>query len=94
MVPPVSYEESMKIKAWTGYEKEAFGDKKEETVYITETGVVYHKDYHCTYLELSIRMVQASKTASLRNNSGGKTGIGSLISYLTKSFPIPVTGDI
>ena len=72
MVPPVSYEESMKIKAWTGYEKEAFGDKKEETVYITETGVVYHKDYHCTYLELSIRMVQASKTASLRNNSGGK----------------------
>lgn len=72
MAPSVSYEETMRIKAWTGYERETFGDKKDETVYITETGLVYHKDYHCTYLKLSIHMVQASEADLLRNNSGGK----------------------
>lgn len=72
MIPPVSYTESMRIKAWTGYEKSVFGNENKDTVYITETGLVYHKDYHCTHLELSIHMVPASETASLRNNSGRK----------------------
>ncbi len=71
-VSPVSYEESMRIKAWTGYEKAAFGTEREETVYITENGIVYHRDYHCTHLDLSIHMVQASEVDSLRNVSGGK----------------------
>lgn len=71
-VPPVSCTETMRIKAWTGYEKGVFGHEDDETVYITETGVVYHKDYQCTYLKLSIHMVQASETASLRNESGGR----------------------
>lgn len=72
MIPPVSYTESMRIKAWVGYEKNVFGNENKDTVYITETGLVYHRDYHCTHLELSIRMVQASEMASLRNSSGGK----------------------
>lgn len=71
-VPPVVYEESVRIKAWTGYEKSGFGNEKEEIVYVTETGIVYHKDYHCTHLELSVRMVQRSEVAGLRNESGGK----------------------
>lgn len=71
-VPPVAYEESMRIKAWTGYEKETFGKEDEETVYITETGIVYHRDYHCTHLDLSVHMAQASDIGSLRNESGGK----------------------
>ena len=71
-VPPVTYEESMRIKAWTGYEKEIFGKEDEGTVYITETGVVYHRDYHCTHLDLSIRMAQASDIDLLRNGNGGK----------------------
>lgn len=71
-VPPIVYEESMRIKAWTGYERSGFGSEKDEIVYITETGMVYHKDYHCTHLELSIRMVQASEIDSLRNEGGGK----------------------
>jgi len=71
-VSPVSYKESMRIKAWTGYEKSIFGNKDEETVYITETGIVYHKDYHCTHLDLSIHMVQGSEVGGLRNASGGK----------------------
>lgn len=71
-VPPVTYKESMRVKTWTGYEKNMFGNQEDDTVYITETGLVYHRDYHCTHLELSIRMVQASETALLRNESGGK----------------------
>lgn len=71
-VPSVSCVETMRIKAWTGYEKEGFGNADDETVYVTETGAVYHKNYQCTYLKLSIHMVQASETDSLRNESGGK----------------------
>lgn len=70
--PSVAYEENMRIKAWTGYEKEIFGNKKDDIVYITEHGIVYHKDYHCTHLELSVRMVQSTEVDSLRNSSGGK----------------------
>lgn len=68
----IPYEETMKIKAWTGYEKSGFQTEKDTVVYVTETGIVYHKDYHCTYLDLSIRMVQAAQVENLRNRSGGK----------------------
>lgn len=71
-VPPVSYEESMRIKAWTGYEKSLFGKDDDQIVYITETGVVYHTDYHCTHLDLSIHMVQSSEVSDMRNESGGR----------------------
>lgn len=71
-VPPVRYEEAMRIKAWTGYEKSGLDNQNEEIVYISETGLVYHRDYHCTHLELSIRKVQESEAESLRNKDGGK----------------------
>ncbi|GFI36444.1 pilus assembly protein [Lachnospiraceae bacterium 50-23] len=71
-VPTVTCTETMRVKAWTGYEKEGPGDSDSQTVYITDTGIVYHKDYHCTYLDLSVRAVQAGDAASLRNQSGGK----------------------
>lgn len=71
-IRPISCKVSMKIKAWVGYEKEGFGNEREETVYVTETGLVYHKDYHCTHLDLSIHMVLASDLSGKRNESGGK----------------------
>lgn len=71
-VPPVKYQEKMRIKAWVGYEKQGFDLDCEETVYVTETGMVYHKDYHCTYLELSIHMVPSDHIPDLRNKDGGK----------------------
>lgn len=64
--------ETMRIKAWNGYEKGGFAQDDEETVYVTETGLVYHRDYHCTYLELSIRMVNIEDVDSLRNADGGR----------------------
>ena len=71
-VPPVTCREKMRIKAWVGYEKPGFEKDDEKTVYVTETGLVYHKDYHCTYLELSIHMVQPEEVEGLRNTGGGK----------------------
>lgn len=73
-IPPLEYEESMRIKAWNGYVKSGFSglENLKEIVYVTETGVVYHKDYHCTYLEPSVKGVQEEVLKDLRNESGGK----------------------
>ena len=54
--PSAKMEETFRIHGWTGYGK----DKKtedSEIVYITEKQSVYHEDYHCSYLQLSIRFV-------------------------------------
>ena len=64
--------ESMKIKSWTGYEKEGFSFDNDRIVYLTETGLVYHINYHCTHLDLSIRMESAENVGNLRNVDGGK----------------------
>lgn len=71
-VPPLKYREEMRIKAWVGYEKPELDTDDDRIVYVTENGMVYHRDYHCTYLELSIHAVQSEEIGSLRNNSGGK----------------------
>ncbi len=71
-IPRVTCQETMKVKAWNGYKGDLFGGESDETVYVTETGLVYHKDYHCTHLDLSIRMVRAEDVEGLRNDGGGK----------------------
>ena len=71
-IPMITCGVELKIKAWTGYEKEGFGDQQKETVYITETGMVYHRDYHCAYLDLTIKSVSNGQLDTLRNSSGGK----------------------
>lgn len=71
-VPPLTYEEKMRIKLWTGYEKGGLKTDDDEIVYVTETGIVYHRDYHCTHLDLSIHMASSSELNMLRNESGGK----------------------
>lgn len=70
--PAVKMQEELKVKGWKGYVKNGFSGQDSETVYITETGMVYHRDYHCNYLELSIRMVPQEDVADLRNESQGK----------------------
>ncbi len=72
-IPLVDCIESVRIKGWTGYEDVLdWGNSSEEMVYITETGIVYHKDPDCTYLELSIQPVEKSLIDGLRNESGEK----------------------
>lgn len=71
-IPVISKKETLRIKGWNGYAGNGFGNQDDETVYITETGIVYHKDADCTYLELSIKAVPKGEIKDLRNSSGGK----------------------
>ena len=71
-IAPISYKETMRIKAWTGYEAGGVGEEDDQIVYVTDTGVVYHKNPHCTHLDLSIHAAASSELNSLRNESGGK----------------------
>lgn len=71
-ITPITCEETLRVKGWTGYVSSASGDTKEDMVYVTETGMVYHKDSKCTYLDMSIRSVQMDHIEELRNQSGGK----------------------
>lgn len=45
---------------------------EEETVYVTETGNVYHRSLECTYLKLSISQVKYEDLEYLRSQSGEK----------------------
>lgn len=65
-------EDGFSMKGWSGYNGDGMFTPREDIVYITETGVVYHKDYNCTYLDLSIQMVSKSGIGSLRNQNGEK----------------------
>lgn len=66
-------EEHMRVKGWNGYVQESFSESSyEKIVYVTETGVVYHLDPDCTYLEPSVRSVPMGEIENLRNESGGK----------------------
>ena len=72
-IPTISVEEKMRVKTWTGYVKGGFTENEtDRIVYITETGIVYHMNYHCNYLELSIQSVPAEEVEQLRNESQGK----------------------
>lgn len=71
-IAPIFYKETMRIKAWTGYEAGGFGEEDDELVYVTDTGMVYHKNPHCTHLDFSIHVAAASDLESLRNDNGGK----------------------
>lgn len=62
-------------KAWTGYDvTRSVSDAKQEDpmVYITKTGIVYHRDRNCTYLNPSIETVSVADVGGRRNESGGK----------------------
>lgn len=65
-------EDGFRIKGWNGYQKEGMFTPREDIVYITETGMVYHKDYHCTHLDLSIQMATKSQVKTMRNEVGEK----------------------
>lgn len=60
------------VRAWTGYEKNGIKSDDDQIVYRTKNGSVYHLDYHCSYLELSIQYVPQTGVGSLRNKDGGK----------------------
>jgi hypothetical protein len=67
----------VRVRGWTGrevaatYSMEEDEESEDVTVYITETGRVYHKSASCSHIRLSIRAVNGSPD-SYRNSNGGK----------------------
>lgn len=73
--PSAKQEESFKLSGWRGYQRNMAGGSgggDSDIVYVTDNGSVYHKDYQCSYLQLSIRYVPYSGLPELRNGSGGR----------------------
>ncbi|WP_251386746.1 pilus assembly protein [Mediterraneibacter agrestimuris] len=64
--------DSFLVKAWNGYKNSELDSDSGKIVYVTETGGVYHTNYQCNYLKLSIRFVPYSGMSDLRNEAGGK----------------------
>lgn len=71
-LPVIIREEIIRVKGWSGEEKSHAPDSENEIVYVTDYGVVYHKELSCTYLELSIQAVPLEGISELRNEAGGK----------------------
>ncbi len=70
----------VRVRGWTGreiaatysLEKETKEEEtKDDMVYVTETGTVYHKNAACSHIRLSIRAVSGIPD-SYRNANGGK----------------------
>lgn len=62
-----------RMRSWTGYQvTDRQSGEREQTVYVTEHGSVYHLSAACTHLRLSVRQTAAAGVSSLRNQNGGK----------------------
>lgn len=71
-IAPISYEETLRVKMWNGSGSELYEHANEQLVYVTETGMVYHADQHCTYLDMSVHSVRREEVEEQRNESGAK----------------------
>ncbi|SCP96361.1 TadE/TadG family type IV pilus assembly protein [Anaerobium acetethylicum] len=72
-VPGIPVVQRARVRAWTGYEGgSGNAGSREEIVYITRTGTVYHRNPACTHLKLSIRQVPESGIADMRNADGSR----------------------
>ena len=64
--------QQVKVRKWIGYCNDEQIETGDCLVYVTEHGVVYHKNKYCTHLDLSIRAVSEGNVTELRNKSGKK----------------------
>lgn len=83
-------------RAWTGYDVEhGITDFTEDDpmVYVTETGTVYHTDRNCTYLNPSIKEVNAADIGSSRNQAGGKYYLCEICGKKNAQGTVYITGQ-
>lgn len=89
-----------KLRLFNGRGRELMGVMETEgddaegnaTVFVTETGTVYHSTRECTHLRLSIKAVEYSSVSFQRNEAGGRyypceicsKGLPGNIVYITK----------
>ena len=59
-----------RVRGWIGEKDGTEG--KEQMVYITESGTVYHLTKDCSHLTLTIQEISPGNLPQARNNSGGK----------------------
>lgn len=74
-LPKVWMHNQVTVHAWTGKEGEIFTgeeEQKEEMVYLTESGTVYHTDLGCSYLNLSVNQMPGSALKKAHNDYGEK----------------------
>lgn len=74
-LPRIRMYNTIKVHAWTGTDYEAFGDHaepKEEMVYVTDSGEVYHKKLGCSHLNVSVSQVGGKSISSAKNAYGEK----------------------
>ena len=91
-IPLITKEETIRIKGWTGHETKGTDDAENLMVYVTDYGIVYHKDMQCTYLELSIKIVNWEDLSDLRNQSGSTyKPCGSCKSKVNKGQKVYIT---
>lgn len=62
--------EKMVTRGFCGVKRRGI-QKDNTTVFVTETGSVYHKDQSCTYLKIHVTQVQFSDIPGFRNENGG-----------------------
>lgn len=63
---------NVSIKAWNGYHGEVSQEERDEIVYVTPYGIVYHSDPGCTHLSLTVQAISADAVETYRNQNGGK----------------------
>lgn len=68
----LKFHSSVRIRLWFGGLDQTDTENDDEIVYITDHGLVYHRDRQCTYLKLSIATADAASVKNKRNRWGGK----------------------
>lgn len=61
-----------RIRTWIGKNIDGEDMQGGETVFVTPTGTVYHRNRDCSHLKLSISEKRFKDIHTLRNNQGGK----------------------
>lgn len=69
--PAAKQKESFRISSWNGFQSKD-ASENDQIVYVTENQAVYHENYNCTYLQLSISFVSYEEISRMRNEGGGR----------------------
>lgn len=70
--PTADIKENFRISSWQGYPDGGNSSDKSQIVYVTDHMSVYHENYQCSYLHLSVRFVSSDELDLIRNISGGR----------------------
>ena len=58
------------VRRWNGFDPSNGADSSSDTVYVTESGEVYHESLNCTYIKLSIHTTSPSFLGTIRSENG------------------------